>query len=147
MHIIASFYQENTKAEKNSLEIITRPKRKYTVYRNQKLVEMDKLWYFKFHSWLWGQNHLKIQGWILHFFCFIFFFKTSPPAYLRVWMPGAPLFKGLHLPLTLMIIIKLVYCLRQLERKQTHKNNTKLGHENIYYRYVWKNNRVFLRAQ
>ena len=79
MHI-ASFCQENTKAEKNSLEIITRPKRKYTVHRNQKLVEMDKLWYFKFRSWLWGQNHLKIQGWILHFFCFIFFFlKTSPP--------------------------------------------------------------------
>lgn len=82
MHI-ASFCQENTKAEKNSLEIITRPKRKYTVHRNQKLVEMDKLWYFKFRSWLWGKNHLKIQGWILHFFCFIFFFwKTSPPPHL-----------------------------------------------------------------
>ena len=66
-----------------------------------------------------------------------FFLKTSPPPlYLRVWMPGAPLFKGLHLPLILIIIIKLVYCLRQLERKQTNKNNTKLGHENIYYRYV-----------
>ena len=73
------------------------------------------------------------------FLLFHFFFLEDlphpppPPTYLRVWMPGAPLLKGLHLPLTLMIIIKLVYCLRQLERKRTNKNNTKLGHENIIY--------------
>ena len=45
-------------------------------------------------------------------------------------MPGAPLFDGLDPPLILIVTLKLVYCLRHLERKQTNKNTTKLDHEN-----------------
>ena len=61
-----------------------------------------------------------------------FLFRETSPALsqgLDEW--GPPLFECLDMPMILIIItLKLVYCLRHLERKQTNKNNTKLDHEN-----------------